>query len=278
MLATGWAGVAAAALALVGGVAVIGQPNDDPLAIFERAATERDGEWETRLLESGVAAVTLGPRVVDFADGRSAIAFRSAAVGDGTSTEWDPYCIVISDPNAPDDRPWVSGGACVSPEQFARDGLIAPLGTSTTGTGIDRVLWGPVGGPRLERNGSFEFSDTFGESVIDRMVYPDADTSFLDDPSRLLMGPVTLLAGEAADESFVLASAYLVSGDDRGDEPTFCVYVGANDGTSSTACAALSAVRLAGIDVPLSAGGNTWTITIDPDGPNRMDSLALLEG
>ncbi len=276
MLATGWAGVAAAALALVGGVAVLGQPDPDPLALFEQPATERDEASEAWLLQAGVSAVTLGPRVVDLENGMLAIAFRSAAVGDGTSTEWDPYCIVVRDPNVSDDRDIALDGGCVSPEQFAREGLVAPLRLTAEMSDLDAVIWGPVGPPRLERGIDDYLRFVLGESVIDRMVYPDADTSIVDDPSRLLMGPVTLLAGEAADESFVLASTYLQRSDTEGGEPTFCVRVGADDGTSSTACALLSAVRQAGIDVPISAGGNTWSIRIDPDGPNRSDTLELV--
>ena len=276
MLVTGWAGVAAAALALVGGVAVLGQPDPDPLALFERPASERDEQSEAWLLAVGVSAVTLGPRVVDLENGMLAIAFRSAAVGDGTSTEWDPYCVVIRDPNAAVDRAIAVDGGCVSPEQFAREGLVAPVRLTAEMSDLDAVIWGPVGPPRLERGIDDYLRFVLGESVIDRMVYPDADTSIVDDPSRLLMGPVTLLAGEGANESFVLASTYLVRSETEGGEPTFCVRVGADDGTSSTACALLSAVRQAGIDVPISAGGNTWNIRIDPDGQNRQDTLELV--
>ncbi|MBX9470504.1 hypothetical protein [Microcella sp.] len=280
MLATGWAGVAAAALALVGGVAVLSQPDPDPLAIFERPATERDLLWAERLPANGLAGVTLGPRVVDLENGMIAIAFRAAAVADGTSTEWDPYCLVVSDPKRPDEL-WTVGGACVSPEQFARQGLIAPLSASASdGTiGPDSARWGPIGAPRLEQGVAVDFADLVGTSVIDRMVYtdPEPDTSIVDDPSRLLLGPTTLLAGETADSnSYVLASTYLLRSETEGGQPTFCVRVGADDGTSSTACALLSAVRQAGIDVPISAGGNTWNIRIDPDGPNRQDTLELL--
>ena len=277
MLVTGWAGVAAAALALVGGVAVLSQPDPDPLALFDRPATERDEQSEAWLLQAGVSAVTLGPRVVDLENGMLAIAFRSAAVGDGTSTEWDPYCVVIRDPNAADDRALAIAGGCASPEHFAREGLVAPLSPTAEMSDLTAVIWGPVGPPRLERGIDDSLTFAIGESVIDRMVYPDADTSIVDDPSRLILGPVTLLAGEAANGSFVLASTYLQRSETEGGEPTFCVRVGADDGTSSTACALLSAVRQAGIDVPISAGGNTWNIRIDPDGPNRQDTLELLE-
>lgn len=280
MLVTGWAGVTAAALALVGGVAVLSQPDPDPLAIFERPATERDVEWGERLPANGIAGVTLGPRIVDLENGMIAIAFRAAAVADGTSTEWDPYCLVVSDPERPDEL-WTVGGACVSPEQFARQGLIAPLSASASdGTiGPDSARWGPIGAPRLEQGVAVDFADLVGTSVIDRMVYtdPEPDTSVVDDPSRLLLGPTTLLAGETADSSgYVLASTYLLRSEAEGGEPTFCVHVGADDGTSSTACALLSAVRQAGIDVPISAGGNTWNLRIDPDGPNRSDTLELV--
>ena len=276
MLTTGWAGVTAAALALVGGIVVLGQPDPDPLAIFERPATERDEQSEEWLLAVGVSAVTLGPRVVDLENGMLAIAFRSAAVGDGTSTEWDPYCVVVRDPTADDDRALAIGGGCASPEHFESRGLVATIAPSGARSGLDAVLWGPTGGPRLEQGVPYGIDQIIGESVIDRMVYPDADTSIVDDPSRLLMGPVTLLAGEADNESFVLASTYLLRSETPGGEPTFCARVGADDGSSSTACALLSAVRLAGIDVPISAGGNTWNIRIDPDGPNRQDTLELV--
>ncbi len=89
-------------------------------------------------------------------------------------------------------------------------------------------------------------------------------------------GP-TLRAGEAGDNNYVLASTYLLRSENAEGEPTFCLHVGANDGTSSTACALLSAVRQAGIDVPISAGGNTWNIQIAPDGLNRQDILELVD-
>ncbi len=273
MLATGWAGVAAAALALLVGLPVLAQPDPDPLAVFERPATERDVEWEARLVSSGIAAVTLGPRVVELEGGLLAVAFRAAAVGDGTSTEWDPYCVVLSDPEATTELAWALGGNCVSPEQFARRGLVAPLFPSEEVSGLDAVVWGLIGPPRLERGVDYEQAAFIGESAIDRLVYPDSDTSIVDDPSRLLAGPSAILGGNSADGGYVLASIHLLSSDDPDAEPTFCVHVAANDSTSSTACTALSAVRATGIDVPVSAGGNTWNVIIAPDGPDRQDIL-----
>jgi hypothetical protein len=279
MLATGIAGVTAAALALVGGLASLSQPVTDPLALFELPDTERDQQWAERLLSAGVADVTLGPRVVDLDDGTLAIVFRSAAVADGRSTEWDPYCVLVSDP-AMEGPAWTTGGACVLPELFEQGGLVATLAPSERGGGLDAVAWGPIGAPRLERNVPYtEGGYLGGTTVLDRMIYPSEPLDFVDNPERLLLGPSTLLAGEAddGDTSFVIASTYLLASEVEGAEPALCVHIGANDGSSATRCATLSEVRRSGIDLPITASGRSWLVTIDPDGPNRSDALTLVD-
>ena len=166
MLATGIAGVTAAALALAGGIVVLSQPNPDPLAIFETGETQLDRDWAMRLIGQGFASqFTEGPRAVDLGDGFVAIAARVSTVPDGRSTPWDLYCLYVGFEAVE------SGGSslsafCTYPEQFERDGITFPQRTSTSGIGVDMVRWGPIGGPRLETEVPIEQAMTVSDPSV----------------------------------------------------------------------------------------------------------------
>lgn len=290
MLSTGIAGVTAAALALVGGIVVLSQPNPDPLAIFETDETQFDRDWTMRLISQGFASqFTDGPRAVDLGDGFTAIAARVSTVPDGRSTPWDLYCLYVGFEVVE------SGGSsistfCAYPEQFERDGITFPQRTSTSGIGVDMVRWGPIGGPRLETEVPIEQAMTVTDpSVLFWLTYPaspDPDfdpASVVGDTGSLLMGPAQLpLLSSDADLTLFLeaqprVSVYLTRGEltERGTQ--LCVHVSTADGPDALGCDLLTAVRRDGLDVPVTASGRSWLLRIGADGPDRTDTVELLD-
>lgn len=288
MLATGIAGVTAAALALGGAVVVLNQPDPDPLAIFEREETQLDRDWAIRLESWGFSAITAGPRAIEVDDGYVLIAARVSNVPDGRSTEWDSYCLHIASPVGGDGS-WGSSTTCTYPEKFERVGLTLPDRPSTTGGGFDTAFWGPDGGPRFARNEPLYGDNGLVSSVLDWMSLPmtfdpeSAGESLIDDPNRLLMGPavVPLIYQGAAARVFrdteLVTSVLLVSGERPTDSPMLCVHVAVSDGDFRMPCTPLATARRNGVEVPITVDGHTVVVTIGPDGRDRTDSVRLLD-
>ncbi|WP_439565355.1 hypothetical protein [Microcella sp.] len=278
MRLTGLVGVVAAVLGLGAVGVALTTPDPDPLAIFERAETATDQEWTARLAQGFSDAITLGPRTIDLGDGIIGVAFRTAAVADGRSTEYDPYCLVTTDTsNASGATPY--GGACTLPERFATDGLTLPVRPSTTGSGFDTALWGPIGAPRLEVDRDLARIGTL-MSVIDWMVYPSFPEpgvdplAFVDDPDRLLLGPTPLpLARSEASTLDIATSAYLLRGETDDAGPVLCAHTAVPDEGETTTCASLSTVQRQGLDYTITADGRSWIVSIGADGPQRTDTL-----
>lgn len=110
---------------------------------------------EARLTQDFIIAVTAGPRVIDVGDGLVGVAVRSAAVADGRSTAFDPYCLFTSE-KAASGAPLSLSGACLTPDRFATEGNVLPVRPSAGGTGFDTVVWGSTGAPVLERERKLE--------------------------------------------------------------------------------------------------------------------------
>lgn len=290
MLVTGIAGLTAAVLALVGGIVVLNQPNPDPLAIFDRRETQLDRDWALRLTGQGFASqFTEGPRAIDLGDGFVAIAARVSTVPDGRSTPWDLYCLYVGF------EAIESGGSslsafCTYPEQFERDGITFPQRTSTSGIGVDMVRWGPIGGPRVETEVPIEQAMMVPTpSVLFWLTYPaPPDPAFdpasvVSDTASLLMGPAQLpLLSSGADLNLFLetrpqVSVYLMRGEltERGTQ--FCAHVSTADGPDALECELLTTVRRDGLDVPVTASGRSWLLRIGADGPDRTDTVELLD-
>lgn len=290
MLATGIAGVTAAALALVGGLVVLSQPNSDPMAIFERDETQLDRDWTLRLVGQGFASqFTEGPRAIDFGDGSVAIAARVSTVPDGRSTPLDLYCLYVGFEGLEGGGTSLSS-TCAYPEQFERDGLNFPQEPSTSGTGFDMVRWGPIGGLQRETEVPIEQAMPTNEpSVLFWMTYPVAPdptfdvTNFVGDTSSLLMGPAVLpLLSNDADVRLFLdteptVSVYLTRGELIARGTQLCAHVTTADGPDAVACDLLTTVRRDGLDVPVTANGRSWLVRIGADGPDRTDTVELLE-
>jgi len=151
------------------------------LAVFERPATAEDDAWVDRLTRDYVSGVTLGPRAIELDEGLSAAVFRAAATVDGRSTAFDPYCLFVLESN-PDGAVVSMGGTCVTPEQFAAEGLGYVVRPSTAGGDFDIVSWGPTGDPMLRANQPLPTTSGVS-SVLDWLVFPGLDAPSARPPS-----------------------------------------------------------------------------------------------
>lgn len=277
MLLTGIAGLAAAALGLAAIPVALSQPDPDPLAIFEGDRTREDRDWETRLTQNSVTAVTLGPRSIEVADGLTVIAFRAAAVVDGRSTEYDPYCLFTAE--GASGSPSAFGGSCTVPERFASEGIVLPIAPSASGEGFDTVIWGPTGAPRLETGRELDGIGA-GESVLDWMAFPVLASgggdplALVSEPDRLVLGPSVLPVYSPDDDSrAITTSIFLLDGESVETGPVFCVQASFAVDDTTTTCALLSAVRRDGLAFSVIGEGREWEVRIDADGPTRRDSV-----
>lgn len=283
MLRTGIAGVAAAALALGAGVAVLNQPNPDPWSVFDRAETEADRVWAERLVGVGLSGGYVeGPRAVELGDGIVAIVTRVSTVPDGRSTEWDSVCLAVG--STIRDEPTGSLGlSCTYLERFEREGLSAAERPSATGGGYDTISWSPSGGPQLEPNVPLE-ALAGSVSVLDYMAFPafvepptDA-LATIAQPERLVMGPAALpIASNDRDTPTVDVFTYLLQGETETAGPVFCALGVTGTEPQTTACAPLSIVRRQGLAFTVVSDARAWVVTIAADGPDRRDTLRLAD-
>lgn len=277
MRATGLAGVIAAVLGLGVVSTSLAAPDPDPLAVFDRAPSEADAEWELRLTQDFFVALTAGPRVIDVGDGLVGVAFRSAAVADGRSTAFDPYCLFTSEVTETG-APLSLSGSCLTPDRFATEGIVLPVRPSAEGTGFDTVVWGPTGAPVLEREREL---DAIGgiTSVLDWMVYPsfaegEDALAGVGEPDRLLMGPARVpFAVDDAIELGIAATVYVLEGETEAAGPVLCAAAATPSERATTACAPLEAVRRDGLAFTIIADDRDWVVTIGADGPDRADTL-----
>lgn len=277
MRVTGISGVIAAVLGLGVVSTSLAAPDPDPLAIFERPASEADDAWEARLTQDFIIAISAGPRVIDVGDGLVGVAFRSAAVADGRSTAFDPYCLFTSE-STESGAPLSLSGACLTPDRFAAEGIVLPVRPSTEGEGFDTVVWGPTGAPVLEREREL---DAIGgiTSVLDWMVYPsfgEGEDAFagIDDPERLLMGPARVpFTIDDAIELGITATVSVREGEAEDAGPVLCAAAATPGERETTACAPLEAVRRDGLAFTIIADDREWVVTIGADGPDRADTL-----
>ncbi len=272
MLATGLAGVTAAALALVGGVAVLSQPNPDPLAIFETEETQLDRNWTQRLESWGFGPFIAGPRTIELADERVIIVARVSNVPDGRSTSWDPYCLFFASPTNTGDGSWGLSSECTYPEKFEREGLTLPDRPSASGDGFDTAIWGPSGEPRYEQNLPLDDSES-SPSIIDILANPlfgfeqVGDVGpIIHDPDRLLMGPHVAYDAPSIADDPVVVQMYLLDGLTETAEPELCIRVTHPDGDPATACTPLSSARENGIFVVMAIADENWIVSVDAAG------------
>jgi hypothetical protein len=288
MLATGVTGVVMAALTLVAAVVVIAQPEPEPLAIFGGPDAPQDREWADRITANVPGTITAGPRAIELGDGYVGVVTRISTVPDGRSTDWDSYCLSVAQ-GGTEKGGWALSTICTYPEKFEREGIVFPQRPSPTGEGIDTVTWAPTDAPRLARNMSLAVDAGRITSVLDWMAHPSAvDPDFsveslLDEPAQLLMGPafVPVSVAPADTDAFLdselVTTAHLVSGLTPTSEPRLCVQVTAPDSSAASTCGLLSDARRGGLEVPMTTDGRTWIVTIEPDGPTRVDSVRLAD-
>ncbi len=277
MLATGISGLVAAALALVGGIVVLNQPNLDPLAIFERQETEADREWAQILALDPETTFTAGPRVFRDDDGIIGLVARVSTVPDGRSTAWDAYCLYVG--RELGDGSLSITNECTYPEQFAASGLSVIERGSSNGDGYDTAIWGPIGDPRVEKNMALD--DTIpAPSVLDLLANPlngfeeELDAlSIVDEPDRLLMGPrlanqSALIAGEP-----LVVQLYLLEGltETPEPEPELCMHVSHGRPTPVTVCSPLRNAQSSGLLLQTVIADEIWTVIVDVTGTVRAE-------
>jgi len=275
MLRTGIAGVAAAALALGGGVVALTQPIPDPFSNFERAETQQDREWAQRLSTSFPATFTAGPYAIELGNGFVASVAKVSTVPDGRSTDWDAYCLYVAFGGS-EKGSWSLSATCTDPERFERDGMVVPQRPSATGGGHDVIYWDPFGVPRLESNIALDSIAETSSSVLDWMANPSPTDALvsIEDRERLVMGPAVLpLSAPDGVESGVLAYTYLLAGETISTGPMFCALTVTPDEQQTTACASLSTVRRQGLEFTVIADEREWVVSIDADGSDRRDTL-----
>lgn len=280
MLATGIAGVTAAALALGAGVVVLSQPNPDPLAMFGQPATALDREWAGWVDENLPVQESFASRVLELEDDIVAIVFRAPAVADGRSTEWDPYCLFTADSRVPAQAN-VTGGLCVLPERLTTEGLMSLIRPGIDEGEYDTVVWGPVGPPRVERDRQIDVEELYGSgSVVDSLAFssflPSSALDYVDDLDRLLIGPAPL-GSSSTGSTAVEAYGYVLRADGQVTRVTFCLLLVANDETTETSCDSLSSVRTGGLYMPFTSGGQSLIVRLGADGTPRGLSWELLD-
>ena len=277
MLATGIAGITAAALALGAAVVVLSQPNPDPMAIFERPETEADREWAQMLALDPESTFTAGPRVFRDDDGIVGVVARVSTVPDGRSTDWDAYCLYLG--RELGDGSLSITNECTHPEQFDAVGLSVLERGSSNGDGYDLAIWGPVGEPRVERNMPLEAA-LAPPSVLDLLANPLIgleeelnSLSIVDEPNRLLMGPrlanqAPLIAGDP-----LIAQLYLLEGltESPEPEPELCMHLSHTQTTPLTVCRPLWNARSSGIILQTVIADEIWTVIVDATGTVRAE-------
>lgn len=271
MRVTGILGLVSAVIALGAIVEVQRQPDSDPLAIFDRPATQLDQEWADRLALDTPLVFTAGPRVIDLDGDLAAIAARVSAVPDGRSTNWDAYCVFLG--LVYDEGGWSFTGNCTYPGRFEEVGLSSTISSSAEGEGFDTVVWGPVGGPRVESNVPAEVAED-NLNVIEWMMQQpnyialarENPLESVDAPERLLVGPVlatdppVIAGGELAVELFLLA------GVDGNSEPEVCIFSQHPAAEPATSCTGLSTAESNGLGLFIEIAGEPWIVSVSDNG------------
>lgn len=275
MRVTGIVGVVSAVIALGAIVEVQRQPDSDPLAIFDRPATQLDQEWADRLSQDPALVVTAGPRVIEVRGNLDVIAARISTVPDGRSTPYDAYCLYLG--LVLEGGGWSLSADCTYPDRFEEAGLSSTISASVEGDGFDNVVWGPIGAPRVERNVPNEVADD-NRNLVEWMMQPNYIAQAranplenVDEPERLLAGPklandVKVVAGEDLTvEVFLLAGA----GERR--EPDLCIHVQHPAAEPATSCRDLSTAERNGLGLIMQIAGEPWIVSISDNGSVLAD-------
>lgn len=287
MRVTGIVGVVSAVIALGAIVEVQRQPDSDPLAIFDRPATQVDQEWAERFSQDLSLVVTAGPRVIELRGDLDVIAARISTVPDGRSTSWDAYCLFLGLEYA--EGGWSFTADCTYPARFEEVGLSSTISASTEGEGFDTVVWGPIGAPRVESNVPDEVVEDNLNVVEWMMQQPnyialarESPLENVDDPARLLVGPKlatdppAIAGGELAVELFLLA------GVDGNSEPDVCIYGQHPAAEPAISCTGLSIAERNGLGLVMEIAGAPWIVSVSDNGrvvANRANaSVTGVEG
>lgn len=271
----GIVGVVAAVVALGAIVEVQRQPDSDPLAIFDRPATQADQEWAERLSQDPALVVTSGPRVITREGGLDVIAARISTVPDGRSTPYDAYCLYLG--LVFEDGGWSLTADCTYPTRFEEAGLSSTISASVEGEGFDNAVWGPIGAPRVERNVPNEVADD-NRNLVEWMMQPNYIAQAranplenVDEPERLLAGPklandVREIAGED-----LTVEIFLLAGTDGRSEPDLCIHVQHPAAEPATSCRDLSTAERNGLGLILQIAGEPWIVSVSDNGSVLAD-------
>lgn len=275
MRATGIVGVVSAVIALGAVVEVQRQPDPDPLAIFERPASQLDEEWAERLALDLPFEVTAGPRVIDSRGNLDVIAARVSVVPDGRSTAYDAYCLYLG--LVFEEGGWSITADCTYPARFDEVGLSSTISASIEGEGFDNVVWGPIGAPHVETNAPNEVADD-NLNLVEWLMQPNyialarADPfESIDQPERLLAGPkLANEAREIAGEDLTV-EVFLLAGTDGRSEPDLCIHVEHPAAEPATSCKDLSTAVRNGLGLILEIDGEPWIVSVSDNGSVLAD-------
>jgi len=280
MRSVGLTGVLVAALSLPTIAWALSLPNPDPLSIFERPATEEEIAATERLTQMVSSTITLGPRLVDVGEGEIGLVFRASTVPDGRSTSWDVYCLYTIDAPRDGVTSWGGGGRCVVPSVFDAEGISMPLEVPTGDAGLDVLVWGPRGEPRVERDQPIDLTSSDVGSVLDWLTFsvtggvPDDDPfRGVDEPERLLMGPGALYLSEEMVAAGLVIAPYLLADESAENEPELCLHARVGVDVVARECAPLSTAEREGIALSASLDGHEWSVRFEADGGISMSGL-----
>lgn len=275
MRVTGIVGVLSAVIALGAIVEVQRQPDSDPLAIFDRPATQLDQQWAERLSQDPALVVTAGPRVIELRGSLDVIAARISTVPDGRSTSYDAYCLYLG--AVFDDGGWSLSADCTYPARFDVAGLSSTISASVEGDGFDKIVWGPIGAPHVERNVPDEVADD-NRNLLEWLMQPNyiaqarvKPLGNVDEPERLLAGPklandVKEIAGEN-----LTVEILLLAGAEGRSEPDLCIHVEHPAAEPSTSCRDLSTAERNGLGLILQIAGEPWIVSVSDNGSVLAD-------
>ncbi|UTT62104.1 hypothetical protein [Microcella humidisoli] len=246
------------------------------LDVFARAATPAEVALGEQLRREGLR-LSVDPRVIAERDGAAVIAYRFI-VGSGAEQPRNEVCVLLDDAHA------LGPPRCVERDDFAREGVLAPLdGALRTIV----VRWGPSGPPDLSvLPARSDAVDPPRSAAAARLLNGDPGADASADPSADDREYAALLRAQYPDDRLVLR---LLARTDRWDAVgalvaaagsgrwTYCVHLVARGGIDSAAtdgsvtCAVAEAFEREGLIAQARTAGSTVLVEWSPSDAVRIE-------
>ena len=245
------------------------------LDVFARAATPAEVALGEQLRREGLR-LSVDPRVIAERDGAAVIAYRFI-VGSGAEQPRNEVCVLLDDAHA------LGAPRCVERDDFAREGVLAPLdGALRTIV----VRWGPSGPPDLSvLPARSDAVDPPRSAAAARLLNGDPGADASADPSADDREYAALLRAQYPDDRLVVR---LLARTDRWDAVgalvaaagsgrwTYCVHLVARGGIDSAAtdgsvtCAVAEAFEREGLIAQARTAGSTVLVEWSPSDAVRI--------